>query len=332
MLKVAEFSSAQEMLAHYAALNKRTWGHQPVRVPSAPALRLVNGGVLSTVVEGEASEPRVPPKTSADFTPIQWGDLARCIAAYRAARATSTYVPATELTWVTVNELLIVTAFATGVLRNDLVAVARTGNYARARHIAMWLAYRYTVRPLIDIGLRIGGRDHTTCLYGVRAIGAIVEKIGQPPEETPQSWAKHIWDEGEKWRTTRKEGKTVAISERVHNVTPPEKKLAVLADIQRDTEASQAVIARRHGVSAALVSRLAAEKFGSGAFGRRVGRKSSKVSEPMTLERAREMREDHRNGYPNHFLQKKYGFARSHIRRIILNHHWCEPGCKGVAP
>lgn len=39
---------------------------------------------------------------------------------------------------------------------------------ARARHYAMWRMRRETRQSLPQIGAFLGGRDHTTVLYGVR--------------------------------------------------------------------------------------------------------------------------------------------------------------------
>src|SRR5208282_2515025 len=43
-------------------------------------------------------------------------------------------------------------------------------------HIAMYLAKELTPRSLPDIGRRIGGRDHTTVLHGVRKIAALIKR------------------------------------------------------------------------------------------------------------------------------------------------------------
>lgn len=52
----------------------------------------------------------------------------------------------------------------------DLLSARRTHHIVRARQVVMYLAKQLTLRTLPDIGRRLGGRDHTTILHGVRRI------------------------------------------------------------------------------------------------------------------------------------------------------------------
>lgn len=56
--------------------------------------------------------------------------------------------------------------------RADLLSVRRDRYAVMARHIAMYLCKVHTPNSLPDLGLRFGGRDHTTVLNGVRRIEA----------------------------------------------------------------------------------------------------------------------------------------------------------------
>ncbi len=63
-----------------------------------------------------------------------------------------------------------------GVPVSSLLAGRRTKDIVKPRQIAMYLAKELTPRSLPDIGRRIGGRDHTTVLHGVRKIAALLTR------------------------------------------------------------------------------------------------------------------------------------------------------------
>lgn len=53
---------------------------------------------------------------------------------------------------------------------HDIISGRRTANVIRPRQVAMYLAKTMTPLSLPQIGRRIGNKDHTTVLYGVRKI------------------------------------------------------------------------------------------------------------------------------------------------------------------
>ena len=59
------------------------------------------------------------------------------------------------------------------VNRMDVVSHRRTASVVLQRQIIMYLAKTLTLRSLPDIGARLGGRDHTTILHGVRKIESL---------------------------------------------------------------------------------------------------------------------------------------------------------------
>jgi chromosomal replication initiator protein len=54
---------------------------------------------------------------------------------------------------------------------NEIVGKGRRREVALARQIMMYLCRELCNASLKTIGLRLGGRDHTTVMYGVREIG-----------------------------------------------------------------------------------------------------------------------------------------------------------------
>jgi chromosomal replication initiator protein len=71
---------------------------------------------------------------------------------------------------VTVEEILRRVAEHYNVRMSDLTGTKRLRTIARPRQVAMYLAKQLTSRSLPDIGRRIGGRDHTTVMHGVKRI------------------------------------------------------------------------------------------------------------------------------------------------------------------
>ncbi len=57
-----------------------------------------------------------------------------------------------------------------GVSKLDIVSSRRTANIVKPRQVSMYLAKQLTPRSLPDIGRRMGNRDHTTILHGMRKI------------------------------------------------------------------------------------------------------------------------------------------------------------------
>lgn len=70
----------------------------------------------------------------------------------------------------------------TGVGVPALRGRRRTRPVARARQAAYWLLARHTSLSLSAIGARLGGRDHTSVLHGVRR--ADVLRVGDPAFQT----------------------------------------------------------------------------------------------------------------------------------------------------
>lgn len=60
------------------------------------------------------------------------------------------------------------------VSMRDLLSPRRLAGIVFPRHVAFYLAKTMTKKSLPDIGRRFGGRDHTTILYGVRRITAMI--------------------------------------------------------------------------------------------------------------------------------------------------------------
>lgn len=60
------------------------------------------------------------------------------------------------------------------VSKEDILCQARTQNFVRPRHVAMYLTKELTGRSLPEIGRRFAGRDHTTVLSAIRKIETLL--------------------------------------------------------------------------------------------------------------------------------------------------------------
>jgi len=73
-----------------------------------------------------------------------------------------------------VEQVIAATAKHFNMSPEQLIANRRNRGLADARHIAMYVSHTETLRSYPDIGRRMGDRDHTTIIHGVRKIQALI--------------------------------------------------------------------------------------------------------------------------------------------------------------
>jgi chromosomal replication initiator protein len=76
----------------------------------------------------------------------------------------------TEKEKITIEEIVKIVAHHFGLKIHDLKSEKKNKNLAFARQIAMYLARQFTSSSFPDIGLKIGGRDHSTVIYACNKI------------------------------------------------------------------------------------------------------------------------------------------------------------------
>ena len=76
----------------------------------------------------------------------------------------------TEKEKITIEEILKTVAHHFGLKINDLKSEKKNKNLAFARQVAMYLSRQLTTSSFPDIGLKIGGRDHSTVIYACNKI------------------------------------------------------------------------------------------------------------------------------------------------------------------
>lgn len=98
----------------------------------------------------------------------------------------------------TVDEVIRAVCVVFNVSGTNIRSMSRTADVMRPRHIATALAKHLTLKSLLEIGRRIGGRDHTTVLNACRrpfivaAIAAVAPTMGDSLD--PMEWAQAIRD------------------------------------------------------------------------------------------------------------------------------------------
>ena len=84
---------------------------------------------------------------------------------------------------VTMDEIIKKCCDYYNIRQQDLLGQSRARSVARPRQMAMYLCKRLTQRSLPEIARKIGGRDHTTVLYGVRKIEELMSVDSQIAED-----------------------------------------------------------------------------------------------------------------------------------------------------
>lgn len=80
-----------------------------------------------------------------------------------------------ERTGLTVADIRRLCAEEAGISLREMLSHRRPLSLVRPRQIGMYLAKKLTSRSLPEIGKRFGGRDHSSVLYAVRKITALLD-------------------------------------------------------------------------------------------------------------------------------------------------------------
>ncbi len=84
---------------------------------------------------------------------------------------------------VTMDEIIKKTCEYYNIKQGDMMGASRARSVARPRQMAMYLCKTLTTRSYPEIARKIGGRDHTTILYGVRKIEELIAVDNQIAED-----------------------------------------------------------------------------------------------------------------------------------------------------
>jgi len=137
---------------------------QPVPVPDE-VIALIARQVQSNIRELEGALNRIVANSQLTGAPLTAGTAATTLAELL-ARPTS----------VSVDKIIHLVAEYYGIEIAALCGQSRSRELVRPRHVAMFLAREEASASLPHIGTAMGGRDHTTILYGVNKIAEEIEQ------------------------------------------------------------------------------------------------------------------------------------------------------------
>jgi len=84
---------------------------------------------------------------------------------------------------VTLDQIIKTTCEYYNIRQADITGSSRARAVARPRQMAMFLSKTLTSRSYPEIARKLGGRDHTTVLYGVRKIEELMAVDSQIAED-----------------------------------------------------------------------------------------------------------------------------------------------------
>jgi len=129
--------------------------------------------------------------TQASATHAPLDPLARQVAAEwaRFEETTSRRIP--------IGEVVQTVARVFDVSVDDMKSARRTDGIVRPRHVAMYLAKRFTLRSMPDIARAFGGRDHTTVVHAVKKMSPIADAVALKlgGAASLEEWARALRDE-----------------------------------------------------------------------------------------------------------------------------------------
>lgn len=95
---------------------------------------------------------------------------------------------------ITIDDVIAQVCDYCKVSKNDLFGKTRKANIVEARQISMYLAQKYAKLSTNKIGLLIGGRNHTTVIYSINSVEALMQsdaKFRQKVEEIEKNVKLH---------------------------------------------------------------------------------------------------------------------------------------------
>ena len=163
--QVPDYRSAAEMIASYAMIRNHFWAI-PERVETTPPPRM------------KAPPPRIepepaPPPAASDPPPPEESEPPPHVG-------------------VLIEDIIRAVCSEFQLTKTELLAERRSHDVVRPRHVAFALCKHLTTRSLVEIGRRLGDRDHTTVLHGIRKMASILDatKDGMPHDATAAQWVR----------------------------------------------------------------------------------------------------------------------------------------------
>lgn len=162
-----------------AAIRKRLWnppnGHHSteLEIVSKPIAARINFDNSASIKAREVYERDLIKQARIRHGAEMIRDLQAKITEWVLGADSEPAVP--EIPKILFEQILIAVSKFYVVPRIQIISQRRKANIVRPRHVAMYLAREMTELSLPQIGQRLGGRDHTTCLAGAQKITQMLE-------------------------------------------------------------------------------------------------------------------------------------------------------------
>ena len=72
-------------------------------------------------------------------------------------------------------QIILLVSLYYGITVNEMISKTRIRTICEARQMAMLMLKTFTAIPLIDIGVLLGNRHHTSVIHGVKTIRALID-------------------------------------------------------------------------------------------------------------------------------------------------------------
>ena len=162
-LNAIEYTSAEQMLADYAARRRRLYEQRPEPVRAAdPVVEQVKPRVLVFPINRVVTVDEVMSRYRYAHPNC------KLFASNGVDNARDGYTDGATILRIVVKH--------TGVSLVGIASDRRQAPLVRARQIACWLMRAHTLLSFPQIGAKLGGRDHTTILHAVRKIDDLRER------------------------------------------------------------------------------------------------------------------------------------------------------------
>lgn len=137
------------------------------------------GPAPPSIVPRERVQP--PPRVKAGPDPVTQYRL-----------ATSSGWPAQP---ISIRGFVVAVSRVSGLAVSDILGPCRVPIYAKARHIAAWLARRYTDASLPAIARQLRRKDHQTIAHAIARVDLAIKEapICAPALDTPKEWVPVLW-------------------------------------------------------------------------------------------------------------------------------------------
>lgn len=173
-IPVREYAEAAELMRHAAELRARLFPARQVQSAALQRTKPIIRKPVETPAPKERTEPKIEQEGFIPPKPVRPQDFE-------------------DPKSVTMKSLTAIVADVTGVSALEITSHRRRPLQVKARQILYWLGKNYTGLSLPQIGHRVGRRDHTSALWGIRKVQAVADRLDIEKPACPIAATQLLW-------------------------------------------------------------------------------------------------------------------------------------------